>query len=115
MLHSAPSCPANSSNWSTRQRRRLNNEKLEEIGTVKERLASLNEKRHSLSVEEEARIGQMGEDFAEIWQSDRCPPTLKKMIFRTAMEEIIVRMDAEKKTLEFTIHWKGGAHTQLVM
>jgi len=51
----------------------------------------------------------MGEDFAEIWQSDRCPPTLKKMIFRTAMEEIIVRMDAEKKTLEFTIHWKGGA------
>jgi hypothetical protein len=91
------------------------NEKLEEIGTVKERLASLNEKRHSLSVEEEARIRQMGEDFAEIWQSDRCPPTLKKMIFRTAMEEIIVRMDAEKKTLEFTIHWKGGAHTQLVM
>jgi DNA invertase Pin-like site-specific DNA recombinase len=91
------------------------NEKLEEIGTVKERLASLNEKRHSLSVEEEARIRQMGEDFAEIWQSDRCPPTLKKMIFRTAMEEIIVRMDAENKTLEFTIHWKGGAHTQLVM
>ena len=91
------------------------NEKLEEIGTVKERLASLNEKRHSLSVEEEARIRQMGEDFAEIWQSDHCPPTLKKMIFRTAMEEIIVRTDAEKKTLEFTIHWKGGAHTQLVM
>ncbi|HEX2712099.1 MAG TPA: recombinase family protein [Candidatus Acidoferrales bacterium] len=91
------------------------NEKLEEIGTVKERLASLNEQRHSLSVDEEARIRQMGEDFAELWQSDRCPPTLKKMIFRTAMEEIIVRTDAEKKTLEFTIHWKGGAHTQLVM
>jgi len=91
------------------------NEKLEEIGTVKERLASLNEQRHSLSLDEEARIRQMGEDFAELWQSDRCPPTLKKMIFRTAMEEIIVRTDAEKKTLEFTIHWKGGAHTQLVM
>ena len=91
------------------------NEKLEEIGTVKERLASLNEKRHSLTVEEEARILQMGEDFAEIWQSDRCPPTLKKMIFRTAIEEIIARTDAEKKALEFTIHWKGGAHTQLVM
>ena len=91
------------------------NEKLEEIGTVKERLAHLNEMRHSLSVEEEARIRQMGEDFAEIWQSDRCPPTLKKMIFRTAMEEIIVHTDHEKKTLEFTIHWKGGAHTQLVM
>src|ERR1700680_14231 len=39
----------------------------------------------------------------------------QKMIFRTAMEEIVVRTDADKKTLEFTIHWKGGAHTQLTM
>ena len=37
------------------------------------------------------------------------------MIFRTAIEEIIVRNDAENKTLQFTIHWKGGAHTQLEM
>src|ERR1700680_1658914 len=37
------------------------------------------------------------------------------MIFRTAMEEIIVRADAENKTLQFTIHWSGGTHTQLEM
>src|SRR6516164_1805912 len=91
------------------------NEKLEEIGTVKERLASLDGERYSLSLKEEGRIRQMGENFAEIWQSDRCPPTLKKMIFRTAMEEIIMRTDVDKKTLEFTIHWKGGAHTRLSM
>jgi DNA invertase Pin-like site-specific DNA recombinase len=91
------------------------NEKLEEIGTVKERLASLDGKQCSLSEEEEARIREMGENFAEIWESERCPSTLKKMIFRTAIEEIIVRSDAEKKTLEFTIHWKGGAHTRLLM
>ena len=91
------------------------NEKLEEIETTKQRLSSLNGKRYSLSSEEEARIRLMGENFAEIWHSDRCPPTLKKMIFRTAIEEIIVRTDAEKKTLQFTIHWKGGAHTQLTM
>jgi DNA invertase Pin-like site-specific DNA recombinase len=91
------------------------NEKLEEIGTVKERLASLDGKRCSLSEEEEARIREMGENFAEIWESERCPSTLKKMIFRTAIEEIIVRSDAETKTLEFTLHWKGGAHTRLLM
>jgi DNA invertase Pin-like site-specific DNA recombinase len=91
------------------------NEKLEGMETTKQRLSSLNGKRYSLSSEEEERIRSMGENFAEIWQNDRCPPTLKKMIFRTAMEEIIVRTDAEKKTLEFTIHWKGGAHTQLTM
>src|SRR5207244_3426250 len=53
--------------------------------------------------------------FAEIWHSDRCPPTLKKMIFRTVVEEIIVHTDAEKTILQFTIHWKGGVHTQLEM
>ena len=57
----------------------------------------------------------MGENFTEIWQSDRCPPALKKMIFRTVVEEIVAHTDAEKKTLQFTVHWKGGTHTQLTM
>jgi hypothetical protein len=92
------------------------NEKLEERETVKERLASLLEgKQYALSSEEEASIRLMGENFADIWHSDRCPSTLKKMIFRTAIEEIIVRNDAENKTLQFIIHWKAGAHTQLEM
>jgi len=91
------------------------NEKLEEITTVKQRLSSLNEKRYSLSSEEETRISLMGANFSEIWRSDRCPPTLKKMIFRTAIEEIIVREEKQNKTLQFTIHWSGGTHTQLEM
>src|SRR5438477_8668517 len=40
---------------------------------------------------------------------------LKKMIFRTAIEEIIVRTDQDKQSLQLVIHWKGGAHTQLAM
>src|SRR6202171_886620 len=91
------------------------NEKLEEIEITRQRLSSLNGKRYSLSSEEEAHIRYMGENFAESWQSDHCPQTLKKMIFRTAIEEIIVRADAQNKTLQFTIHWNGGAHTQLEM
>jgi hypothetical protein len=35
------------------------------------------------------------------------------MIFRTVMEEIIVHSGAEKKILQFSIHWKGGTHTQI--
>src|SRR5438270_1317088 len=91
------------------------NEKLEEVETTKQRLSSLNGKRRSLSSDEEESIRLMGENFAESWHSDSCPPTLKKMIFRTTMEEIVVRADADKKTLDFTIHWKGGVHTQLSM
>src|SRR4030095_14102769 len=91
------------------------NEKLEEVETTKQRMSSLNGKRRSLSSDEEERIRLMGENFAESWHSDDCPPTLKKMIFRTTMEEIVVRADTNNKTLEFTIHWKGGVHTQLTM
>jgi len=91
------------------------NEKLEEIARTKQRLAMLHGKRYSLSADEEAQIRAMGENFTEVWQSSLCPPTLKKMIFRTVVEEIIVRSHAEIKTLQFTIHWKGGTHTQLAM
>ena len=76
------------------------NEKLEEVETTKQRLSSLIEKRWSLSSDEEERIRLMGENFAESWHSDNCPPIPKKMIFRTTTEEIVVRSDADKKTLE---------------
>jgi DNA invertase Pin-like site-specific DNA recombinase len=91
------------------------NEKLEQVETTKQQLSSLNGQRYSLTFDEEARIRLMGENFAEIWQSDHCPPTLKKMIFRTALEEVIVRANPENKTLHFIIHWSGGTHTQLEM
>jgi DNA invertase Pin-like site-specific DNA recombinase len=91
------------------------NEKLHEIETVREQLSGLAEKRYSLSSEDEANILSMGENFTETWHNGSCPPTLRKMIFRTVMEEIIVRGDSIKKTLLFTIHWKGGVHTQLEM
>src|SRR5262249_35568936 len=91
------------------------NGKLEEIEAIKQWLCSLEAERYSLSPEEEIRIRSMGDHFAGVWQSNHCPPTLKKMIFRTAIEEIIVRTDQDKKNLELVIHWKGGAHTQHAM
>src|SRR6516165_8723444 len=75
------------------------NEKLDEIAKTKQRLASLNERRYSLTADEEARILAMGENFTEVWQNEHCSTELKKMIFRTAVEEIIVRSDLEKKAL----------------
>jgi hypothetical protein len=37
------------------------------------------------------------------------------MIFRTALEEIVVRADKPSNTLHFTLHWKGGVHTEVEM
>jgi DNA invertase Pin-like site-specific DNA recombinase len=91
------------------------NEKLEAIAETKHRLSELDEMRYALSNEEEAQIRAMGENFSAVWESDLCPTELKKMIFRTIIEEIIVRTDVAKTTLQFTIHWKGGVHTQIEM
>ena len=135
MRHNAPPCPANSSNSSTRPRRRLNNTTRwmpgivwrPRVGTPLERKTGGDRDRQTTAVQPrwEALCVVFRRGSTEsvrwvrilltIWHSDRCPPTLKKMIFRTAIEEIIVRTDAEKKTLQFTIHWKGGVHTQLEM
>ena len=73
------------------------NEKLEEIETVNSGYPAWMMNRWSLSSEEEERIRWMGENFAEVWHSDRCPPTLKKMIFRTVIEEIVVRTDTQRR------------------
>jgi Recombinase zinc beta ribbon domain len=91
------------------------NEKLEEIELVRQQLAGSTDQPRALSPEEEARILALGESFGTVWQSEVCPPALKKKIFRTVLEEILVRTDREKKTLHFTLHWKGGVHTQLEM
>jgi hypothetical protein len=91
------------------------NEKLEEVELVKQTLSNLDAQRHSLSTEEEERIRSIGDRFSEVWQNGHCPPALKKMILRTAIEEIIVRTDQDKKSLELVLHWKGGIHTQLSM
>ena len=91
------------------------NEKLQEIETVRQQLACLSEKHGPLSAADEAKICFLGENFAETWHSSNCSSTLRKMVFRTVIEEIIVRTDSKKETLQFTIHWKGGVHTQLQM
>src|SRR5499427_1678356 len=88
------------------------NEKPEDTEAVKQRRSTLDAQRSSLPPSEEGRRRSMGDHFAGGWQSDHCPPTLKKMIFRTAIEDIIVRADQDKKAPAFrngNWHAYGGA------
>jgi hypothetical protein len=62
------------------------NGKLEEIEAVKQQLSSLETKRHSLSPEEEIRIRLMGDHFAGVWQSSRCPTTLKGLSINNSVK-----------------------------
>ncbi len=88
------------------------NEKLKEVETLKRRLKEQEEEVSSPTEEEREEIIKLGEDFGSVWESEDCPVSLKKKIVRTVIEEIIVKYNEETDMLTFTIHWKGGCHTQ---
>jgi DNA invertase Pin-like site-specific DNA recombinase len=91
------------------------NTKLEEADELTSSLSALDRKTRSFDEEARATVRALGECFAEVWWSERCPIELKKKIVRTVIEEIIVDLDEATDTLSFIIHWKGGSHTRFDM
>lgn len=90
-------------------------EKLEELEEVKTALSEIDQAVYLLTEEEEEKILALGEQFGKVWESELCPTPMKKKIIRTVVEEVIVNLDEQKGMLYFTIHWKGGTHTQFEM
>jgi DNA invertase Pin-like site-specific DNA recombinase len=91
------------------------NAKLEEVEAVQATLAALSQHQRALTDSERATILRLGERFAEVWDSPRCPMALRKTIIRTVVQEVIVSEDAAAETLRFVIHWQGGSHTSFEM
>jgi DNA invertase Pin-like site-specific DNA recombinase len=91
------------------------NQKLEETEGVRTRLAGLALRQRTPSDAEKEEILLLGQRLDEVWQSEHCPAELKKKILRTAIEEIIVAAVPEENRLRFTLHWRGGTHTQIKM
>jgi DNA invertase Pin-like site-specific DNA recombinase len=91
------------------------NAKIGEVEKLKAELAEKDHEARELGAEEEEKIMELGENFQNVWQSERCPVELKKKIIRTVVEEVIVTLDEAGKMLHFVIHWKGGTHTEFTM
>jgi hypothetical protein len=91
------------------------NSKLEEVERVKASLAELDSSAPQPAPEQRDAILALGEQFEQVWNSERCPTELKKKILRTVVEEVVVNLDDETQTLSFVIHWKGGCHTRFEM
>ncbi|MEN8184628.1 MAG: recombinase family protein [Myxococcota bacterium] len=91
------------------------NTKLEEVGALEDRLLELQGAAKPLADEDRERILGLGRRFDEVWQSKACPMELKKKIVRTVIEEVLVDLEEDTGLLSFTIHWKGGTHTQFQM
>ena len=90
------------------------NSKLEEQRRIAQELDDLNDATAALTPDDELTLGGLGEHFADAWNSDACPITLKKRIARTLIKEIVVDIDAAQQ-INMAIHWQGGCHTTFSM
>jgi len=91
------------------------NAKLEELESLKSKLAKIEQEAEVLSAQDRRRILQLREDFRSVWESEHCSAETKKKILRTVVEEVIVNLDDSGQVLRFIIHWKGGSHTEFQM
>ena len=90
------------------------NTKLEEQQRIVQELDALKASTAVLRPAEELRLRELGKHFAEVWNSDACPMSLKKRIARTLINEIVVDIEAAQQ-LNMVIHWHGGCHTTFSM
>jgi DNA invertase Pin-like site-specific DNA recombinase len=56
---------------------------------------------------------QLSQQLETIWTDPATSVRLKKRIVRTLIEEVLVDVDSSAAELVLTLHWKGGAHTEL--
>ena len=91
------------------------NAKLEDVERLTAALEELDPEPVALTMAEQEAILSLGEDFEAVWQNPDCAQQLKKRIVRTVVEEVIVDEKEPENQLVFTIHWKGGSHTQFEM
>ncbi len=56
---------------------------------------------------------QLSRQLETIWTDPATGMRLKKRIVRTLIEEVLVDVDSAAGELILTLHWKGGAHTEL--
>mgnify|MGYP000041109168 CR=1 FL=1 len=91
------------------------NQKLEEVESLKSELDRLQEESRRLTNQEREEMLWLGQNFSSVWNSEDCTVEIKKKIIRAVVEEIIVGEQEEGEELHFTIHWKGGSHTEYQM
>lgn len=58
-------------------------------------------------------IATLAQDLKAVWCAPETDARLKKRIVRTVIRETLADLDDETAEIVLTIHWMGGAHTEL--
>src|SRR6202166_3547786 len=87
---------------------------LHELETAKAELARREQQRpRTLSVDERNRLLALGTDLFEVWQAPTTAPRDRKELLRTLLEEVIIALDKEQRSVHLTLRWRGGTITEI--
>ncbi|NNN02115.1 MAG: recombinase family protein [Acidimicrobiaceae bacterium] len=67
----------------------------------------------SLTNDERAALASFGADVDRVWSAPSTTDRDRKELLRTLVEEVRVDVHREDKRAELTVHWRGGATTEL--
>jgi DNA invertase Pin-like site-specific DNA recombinase len=88
------------------------NAALEAAHRIEREIAELDtKKRLPLTDGERDQLMRLGADLERAWSHPAASAATRKRILRTALHEIIARID--NGFIEMVLHWQGGAHTPL--
>jgi len=89
------------------------NQALNNASEAKAKLEAASREQGALSPEQEQMIRSLGSNLQKAWNAPSAPLELKKRILRTAIREIVVKVNNESSRVDLVIHWSGGIHTEL--
>jgi len=82
--------------------------------TAEAELSRLREARpRALSSDERNHLLALGADLAHVWHAATTTPRDRKELFRTLLEEVIVKVERDEAAARLTLRWKGGALAEI--
>jgi len=67
----------------------------------------------TLNEEEKKRIFTLGADLHKVWSVPTTTDRDRKELLRTLLEEVLVSVNRPERRAHLTLHWRGGALTEL--
>jgi len=89
------------------------NRALARVGEIEMRIADHDVATRQPLDLEPLSFATLAQDLKTVWTAPETDARLKKRIVRTVIREAIADLDDETAEIVLTIHWMGGAHTEL--
>lgn len=89
------------------------NHALARVGEIETRIAGHDATTAQSLDPEPLSFATLAQDLKSVWTAPETDARLKKRIVRTVIHEALADLDDETAEIVLTIHWMGGAHTEL--